>query len=437
MPPLSNRTGRICWGLAVLAGLFAGPAWAQNSADMNRKLRSVERKIVTQTRESTRQNVRAKTLKTELNAVTQKLITAARRVQGREAQVAMLEGELSRVEREAEVKTQKLRARRQQFSGVMMALSRLARFPTEALIVQPISPQDTVRTAILLRAAIPALEKRAKALKVELETLSRTRAQVEKQRLELRGAVERLRAEEAGIEAIRKKKAALRAEAISKSRAASTQVNRLARKARNLRDLVARLDRERKKAETEARAKARAASVLYVRPKVRSRGSQSAQPGVRDLGVLGKMGSIIKARGRLPFPVMGRLVGLYGQPLDGKTTRKGLSIETLDNAQVVAPFDGKVVFSGPFRGYGQLLIIDHGEGYHSLLAGLGRIDVVLGQVVLAGEPVAVMPGGALSGSGAGEGHDGGRSVLYVEFRRNNQPINPLPWLVSRKGTPKG
>ncbi|MBD3660928.1 MAG: peptidoglycan DD-metalloendopeptidase family protein, partial [Arenibacter algicola] len=144
------------------------------------------------------------------------------------------------------------------------------------------------------------------------------------------------------------------------------------------------------------------------------------------------IGSISKARGRLPFPVVGRVVGLYGQPLEGNMTRKGLSVDTRPGAQVIAPFDGTVAFAGPFRGYGQLLIIDHGEGYHSLLAGLGRIDVSMGLAVLAGEPVAIMPGGEGSSGG-----DGGESVLYVEFRRDNQPFNPLPWLASRKGTPQG
>ena len=84
-----------------------------------------------------------------------------------------------------------------------------------------------------------------------------------------------------------------------------------------------------------------------------------------------------------------------------------------------------MVFAGPFKGYGQLLIIDHGEGYHSLLAGLDRIDAQLGNPVLAGEPVGTM-------SDTGEA-----PVLYVEFRRNNEPVNPLPWLAARKGNIRG
>ena len=128
----------------------------------------------------------------------------------------------------------------------------------------------------------------------------------------------------------------------------------------------------------------------------------------------------------MSFPAVGRLVGRYGQATKGGLTRKGISVETLPGAQVVAPYDGRVVFADAFRGYGRLLIIEHGEGYHSLLAGLARIDTAIGQWVLAGEPVGVM------------GRTGkGKPTLYVELRRKGQPINPLPWLAARKGKVSG
>jgi murein hydrolase activator len=77
------------------------------------------------------------------------------------------------------------------------------------------------------------------------------------------------------------------------------------------------------------------------------------------------------------------------------------------------------VFAGPFRGYGQILIIAHGDGYHSLLAGLDRVDSLVGQWLLAGEPVGTMADSA------------DQPRLYLELRHNNQPINPAPWLMTR------
>jgi septal ring factor EnvC (AmiA/AmiB activator) len=87
----------------------------------------------------------------------------------------------------------------------------------------------------------------------------------------------------------------------------------------------------------------------------------------------------------------------------------------------VAPHDGEILFADIFRGYGKILIIDHGQGYHTLLAGLGRIYSTVGQAVLAGEPVGVM--------NEKQGTSGQRPEVYLEMRYNGLPIDPLPWLV--------
>jgi len=132
------------------------------------------------------------------------------------------------------------------------------------------------------------------------------------------------------------------------------------------------------------------------------------------------------SRGKLQYPVSGRIVERYGQATGDGLTSKGIKIASRPRAQVIAPFGGRVVFAGVFRRYGQLLIIEHGEGYHSLLAGLARIDSVIGQRVLLGEPVGVM-GDA----------DAVKRSLYLEFRRTGQPINPLPWMAARGGRTSG
>jgi septal ring factor EnvC (AmiA/AmiB activator) len=110
----------------------------------------------------------------------------------------------------------------------------------------------------------------------------------------------------------------------------------------------------------------------------------------------------------------------FGQANKYGLETRGLEIEARKGAQVVAPYDGQIVFAGPFRSYGQILIIRHRGGYHSLVAGLSRIYVVNKQWVLAGEPVGVM---------------GGRTAgprLYLEIRHKGRPINPLPWLAADK-----
>ena len=114
----------------------------------------------------------------------------------------------------------------------------------------------------------------------------------------------------------------------------------------------------------------------------------------------------------------GALDGLGG-------TEKGLSIASRASAQVTAPCDGWVVYAGPFRSYGQLLILNAGGGYHVLLAGMERISVDLGQFVLTGEPVAVMGGGPQSAAAIATGSS--QPVLYIEFRKDGAPVDPSPW----------
>ena len=99
-------------------------------------------------------------------------------------------------------------------------------------------------------------------------------------------------------------------------------------------------------------------------------------------------------------------------------------METRHGGQVVSPCDGWIVYAGEFRSYGQLLIINAGGGYHILLAGLSQIDVQLGQFVLAGEPVGVMSAAAKSPQAKAQDN---APILYIEFRKDQRPIDPDPW----------
>jgi septal ring factor EnvC (AmiA/AmiB activator) len=133
------------------------------------------------------------------------------------------------------------------------------------------------------------------------------------------------------------------------------------------------------------------------------------------------------------LPVRGSLVSGFGSATSDLAQARGVVLETRPQAQVVAPFDGQIVFEGPFRSYGQILIIEHRGGYHTVLAGLGRVDAVVGQWLLAGEPVGIM--GTSDGTAAETGQSATGSVtsgqdhpkLYVELRHNGQPVDPAPW----------
>ena len=198
----------------------------------------------------------------------------------------------------------------------------------------------------------------------------------------------------------------------------------LAEQATSLKDLIARMEKE-----VEAAAKAKAEAEAAAARNRETAEAEADRPPPRSLGSADRMApavSFADAKGLLPMPASGRIIRTFGgdDGLGGKAP--GISIATRAGGQVSSPADGWVVYAGPFRSYGQLLIINAGDGYHVLLAGMDEIDVQLGQFVLAGEPVATMASPKLASA---EPVDivSTQPVLYIEFRKDGASIDPAPW----------
>jgi len=234
------------------------------------------------------------------------------------------------------------------------------------------------------------------------------------------------------LEEKKSKLAQSEAELVSTRQAALTQ----AAEVTELNDLIARLDERIAKAEVaqydaevvaEKELRAREQSQALATPaneKVIEIKPESTKVAFASPARMKPAMPFETAKGTLPLPAQGKRIKRFGEADGVGGTLRGISLQTRGEARIIAPTDGWVVYSGPFRSYGQLLIINAGGGYHVLLAGMGRIDVSLGQFVLTGEPVAVM-GASLP---AGQGHnDNSRPVLYVEFRKDGRPIDPGPW----------
>ena len=399
-PPRGYLSGFL---VAVAVLMAAPPGWgASESSETKNRLKGVERTLEKDREKQRVLKRKAGALQREVRGLQKQLVDTAGALQDHEAEVSELEAGLARLRREEEAKIRRLERNHGQFARVLMALERLARRPPEALIVQPLGTADMVRSAILLRAVVPRIEQRARRLRGEVLALAETRRHMDRRRGELAAAAAAMEEERGRLDALLSRKKEARRQTLSESEKVARRYRAMARQAKSLRGLLNRLRAERRKKEEE-----------HAQP---SPGAAKPPPGQ----------SIKQARGTLPFPAVGRLIGLYGQASATGLTRKGIVIETRAGAQVVAPHGGRVVFAGRFRGYGQLLIIEHGEGYHSLLAGLARIDNTIGQMVSAGEPVGVM------GKPNGQ-----KPTLYVELRRDGQPINPLPWLAARKGKVSG
>lgn len=329
-----------------------------------------------------------------MKTLRQKAVDLASSIRGQENRLSVLEDKIALLREQEQDLTTRLKERMARMADSLAALQRLAHRPPLAMIASPAPPADTVKSALALRAVVPAIEAQAGELRGEVAALAALRTDIRSEQQDRNVQLAALTADKGRIDALMQERSRAEAQLNAQAKAEAERVQALAAKAKDLRELLATLERERRKREAENRA---------------------------ALPPLEGGHPFSKAKGRLPWPAMGEFVQRFGDRDVGGLDARGIVLKTRPNAQVVAPYDGTIVFAGPFRGYGLLVIIDHGEGYHSLLSGMMRIDGVVGQGVLTGEPIGQM---GQDGSGSGG------TKLYVELRYQGSPINPMPWLAA-------
>lgn len=402
-------------GLLILLLMLASPAAAEppSRGDLERVQQDLERTR----QESAAKAKRAATLEREMDSLTKALIAAAARERDLEQDVLHVQDRIKALDQDVSDAQAVLRTRAEDSMAVIMALQRLALLPREALLAQPGALEDAIRAAITMGGLVPALEQRAERLRLDLVRLREARLALGRERSVREEALVALQIERTNTARLLDRKRTARAETAAEAERLDAKAKALAEEASSMRDLLAKLQR---KAKDEAARLAK----LPPRPPTRDGQPQAASPPT----VQPPNGGAFKlAKGRLPVPVSGRVAKPYGAALSSGGRARGITFEAMDDAQVVSPYDGVVQYAGVFRHYGQILIIAHGDGYHSLLAGLGTLHGAVGQTVLAGEPVGRM--------GAGDGALG--PMLYMELRQSGDPINPAPWLSARTQRDRG
>lgn len=358
------------------------------------------------------------TLAEDRRRFNQTLIDSAASIRNSENTLAANEARLAPLERQETALRHSLRERRAVIAEVLASLQRMGRQPPPAILVSPEDALQSIRTAILLGAVLPDMRAKAQQLAAELGELVRIRKTIAEERDRLTANIASLKSERARLTALIEERNRRQADAVQALEAERRNAIALARQVDNLQDLIGRMEQGIDAAARAAREAARAPAA----PKAGERPDLAA---LRDPGRLMPAIAFAAARGHLPFPVNGARIREFGATDGLGGTEKGISVATRPGAQVTAPCDGWVVYAGPFRSYGQLLILNAGGGYHVLLAGMERITVDLGQFVLTGEPVAVMGSGTQVAAAAPVGSS--QSVLYVEFRKDGTPVDPGPW----------
>jgi murein hydrolase activator len=418
---LDSRADR---GLRLTAAVIALPLLAQAPAPFE-TLKQREQELEMIRSEQSRAVENEIRLRAEIAAIAEdrrklngELIETAARVREIEGRIAATEARLQPLDADERAIRQSLDGRRAVIAEVLAILQRVGRSPPPALIVRPEDALNAVRSAILLGAVLPEMRHEAEALVGQLTELVAIRKEIAAERARLAREWSTLSEANQRMNLLVQERQRQQADTEKTLEAERQRAVALARQVDNLKDLIGKLEQG---LDSATRASRRAGESE----------NRSNLAALRDPGRLAPAIAFASAKGSLPLPVNGVKIRDFGSPDGTGGSERGLAIATRATAQVTAPCDGWVVYAGPFRSYGQLLILNAGGGYHVLLAGMERISVNPGQFVLTGEPVALM--GDNSHIAAVLATGSSQPVLYVEFRKDGTPIDPSPWWAASEG----
>lgn len=319
----------------------------------------------------------------ELGNTKDRLVKLGRTIQNNEKLLGNLEDRIADLEVERLKIQQDLKKDQKSISRLVLALERIKRVPPEALIAKPGAPLKTAQSAMLMGDIIPALNKQAKALKENLEQLESLSEELKTKKEKALATAEKLKKEEAQLAGLVSKRQKLYAKTAKDLEAREAKARYASKHSKTVKELVKNLEVERPSSSTPA-------------PKA--------------------VASIPRGDGRSQVPLSGVIRLAYNQPDAFGAPSKGVEIEARPGSLIVVPMNGVVRFAGHFKNYGNMVIIEHDKGYHSLIAGFEKIDTAVGQSVAAGEPLGKLHRLADKGSK--------KPTLYYELRYNGAPVNP-------------
>lgn len=357
-------------------------------------LRQIELKIKQEQQAVENSGRKAAELSDEVKNVQNQMVRLARSVQEKEDVLTELEQKQAEtLIREKELE-KKLQLTNRQMVQLMSGLQTLALRPKELVLMRPTTPLETFRSWDIIGYALPVVKGTNRQTRSDIAELSQVRADLQEQIVRIKSTRLQLSEQSNQMDRLLQQKSILQAQYQVSQEQSQKRVKVLGEQARDLKELLERIEREQQEKE---------------RAKAQVRMAQGLSPH-SDI--------FAGAKGRLPYPIHGVVTERFGTELVGGGHAKGIRLVGRSKAQVISPFDGTVLFSGPFKSYGDLVIIDHGDNYLSLLAGMDQIFTTTGQEVLAGEPIGYVKSD--------------KPELYIEIRKDGQALDPLPWFVANR-----
>lgn len=329
------------------------------------------------------------TVQQDLSSTKEQLISIATDIQSNETNLKTLQRRIKNLEKKKNELSDQVLSDRKSIARLITTLQRLRRTPPESLFARNQEPFKTAQSISVMRNIIPSIERHAEKLDATLKDLNYVTTDLKQERAELMYESQTLQERRVRLSKLLDKRKDLHAKIDHDIRMREMTIQKISLQAKNLEDLVTRIKKEEKQLEKKRRQTAKLAKKKAPAPIISN---------ARD------------AR----LPISGIIRTAYNNTDDLGAKSKGLTIEGRSESLVVAPMNGKISYSGTFKRYGNLVIIEHAGGYHSLIAGLGVINVVVGAHVKSGEPIGSLPNSSLNP----------RPTVYYELRRNGKPVNP-------------
>jgi septal ring factor EnvC (AmiA/AmiB activator) len=342
--------------------------------------------------------------------------------------------ELNQAQGQTEARLEQLSRERTQLEGTVgVQQKRLAKLLHEQyvsgnedrmkLLLSGDNPNRINRELQYMSYVSQAQAKLIESLRTNLQTIESNQEQTKNAKLELDEIVQKKRVQKEKLEIEKSKRTALLAQLSGKLVAQRKEAGRLEHDQKRLSSLVDRLSRmieKQKKAAARKTAVRKTASPKKLAKRTQGEKApqqvESVPEPVSDGG-----GAFAGMRGRLRLPVRGTITAKYGSKRDGGPSWKGLFISAPEGAEIRAVAEGKVVFAEALRGFGNLIIVDHGGQYMTIYGNAQALFKHVGDAVKSGDVIA----------GAGNSGGNEQTGLYFEMRHRGRAFNPLDWVTIR------
>lgn len=322
---------------------------------------------------------KSKQIGSEVEGLKSKLVNSSKSLRQTEDSLAVTEKKLDGLRKKHAEYVERFYQSQESLGGLVSGAQRFKRTSTSQMLLQS-EPLDAARTSLIMKSAIPAMQARTESVRLQLAEIEKIETAITGQVKNKEQEAKKINAQQKDLQSLLEKRQEIYKKTESDRKAQEAEVKKLAAEAKNLDDLV-----------------------LKIKAKNKPAGKVASRP-LPDNMVL---------------PVSGNVVTGFNEATDLGARSKGITFETRLGAAVITPLAGVVKFAGPFQKYRQILIVEHQGGYHSLIAGLGQVDTVVGASLAAGEPVGRAP-------------STNAPQVYYELRQNGDPVNPQKMLAAQR-----